>query len=80
MQQVQAVQKQKTGQEVIVFAPTKSSDEVVDLANRVSDMFLSCGTYGPRFFDTLEDIERKFYVSIPYIVAAFNIQLITLPK
>ena len=63
VQQVQAVQRLKTGQEVIIFTPTKSTEEVIDLANRISDMFLSCGTYSPRFFENLDDIEKKFYVS-----------------
>ena len=72
MQQVQAVQRQKTGQEVIIFTPTKSSEEVIDLANRISDMFLSCGTYSPRFFESLDDMERKFYVSFRLFASFVN--------
>ena len=78
VQQVQAVQRLKTGQEVIIFTPTKSTEEVIDLANRISDMFLSCGTYSPRFFENLDDIEKKFYVSCSAFLHALYLEKISL--
>ena len=71
-------QKRITGLEVVPVDPSNSLEEISALTDRISELFISCGTYPEGFFQSLGNIEQRFLVrKYSIIKPKFVVNLVT---
>ena len=56
--------KDETALPVVPAFPGDVIDDIILMASHLSDLFLSCKTYKPDFFQKIKEIETQYLVSL----------------